>query len=214
MKIDFFSVFSNMMLPILIFSPLLIVLFFFKSRWFKGKAGEFIVDLSGKLTLNKNIYHCFKDLIIEIDNNITQIDEIIVSKYGVFVIEVKNINGWIFGKEKDKYWTQKLYKNTFKFQNPLLQNYKHIKFLQKYLGLKNNQLFSVISFVGESKFKTKMPENVTKGIGFIKYIKSQKKVVINDNTLENIIDRLEYSKLKSNKKAKRKHITYLKRNNK
>ncbi len=37
------------------------------------------------------------------------------------------MSGWIFGSEKQAQWTQKLYKRTFKFQNPLRQNYKHLK---------------------------------------------------------------------------------------
>jgi hypothetical protein len=46
-----------------------------------------------------------------------------VSRYGVFVIETKNMKGWIFGDPQQKTWTQKIYRHTTKFQNPLLQNY-------------------------------------------------------------------------------------------
>jgi hypothetical protein len=40
----------------------------------------------------------------------TQIDHVVVSEYGVFVIETKNYTGWIVGDEKSDYWTQVIYK--------------------------------------------------------------------------------------------------------
>ena len=36
----------------------------------------------------------------------TQIDHIIVSVHGIFVIETKNYKGWIYGNEKQRQWTQ------------------------------------------------------------------------------------------------------------
>ena len=33
---------------------------------------------------------------------------VIVSRYGVFVVEAKNFQGWIFGDEKQAEWTQAL----------------------------------------------------------------------------------------------------------
>ena len=101
-----------------------------------------------------------------------QIDHVFLSPYGIFVLETKNMSGWIFGSEKQAQWTQKLYKRTFKFQNPLRQNYKHLKALEATLGVNPEHLHSVITFVGGSTFKTEVPANVTQGIGFIRYIKS------------------------------------------
>lgn len=51
------------------------------------------------------------------------------SRFGIFAIETKNMQGWIFGSKRQAEWTQKIYKRTFKFQNPLRQNYKHTKAL-------------------------------------------------------------------------------------
>ena len=43
------------------------------------------------------------------------------------------MKGWIFGLANQKTWTQKIYKHTNKFQNPLHQNYKHVKTLEAQL---------------------------------------------------------------------------------
>jgi len=73
-------------------------------------------------------------------------------------------------------WTQKIYKHSDKFQNPLHQNYKHVKTLEQLLGLNDGQVYSLVVFVGDSTFKTAMPENVTYGFGYIRYIKSKSSV--------------------------------------
>ena len=90
----------------------------------------------------------------------TQIDHIIVSQYGIFVVETKNMKGWIFGGEHQKMWTQSIFKHKSKFQNPLHQNYKHIKTLERVLNIESDKLFSVIVFVGDATFKAQMPANV------------------------------------------------------
>jgi|TARA_A200000159_G_scaffold38471_1_gene34845 restriction system protein len=101
--------------------------------------------------LNPNTYHLIKNVTLPTDDGSTQIDHIIVSKFGVFVVETKNMKGWIFGNPKQRMWTQKLYKHSSKFQNPLHQNYKHVQTLVSVLGLNDDQVHSVIVFVGDSK---------------------------------------------------------------
>ena len=45
----------------------------------------------------------------------------------------------------------KALKHSSKFQNPLHQNYKHVQTLVSVLGLNDDQVHSVIVFVGDSK---------------------------------------------------------------
>lgn len=82
------------------FMPLLILVPVTRTPWFKGKAGEALVNLSAKLFLNKARYHRIKNVTLPTAEGTTQIDHIIVSPYGVFVVETKNMRGWIFGNAK------------------------------------------------------------------------------------------------------------------
>ena len=78
-------------------------------------------------------YRIFNDIYVpKQDGQLTQVDHVVVSKYGVFVIETKNYSGWIFGSEKQKNWTQTIYKKKTRFYNPILQNNTHIKALQHF----------------------------------------------------------------------------------
>lgn len=150
----------------------------FKSPWFKGMTGEALANLAAWLFLDRQDYRLIRNVTLSTDEGTTQIDHIIVSRYGVFVIETKNMSGWIFGGPHQKTWTQKIFRETYKFQNPLHQNHKHIKVLEELLGIDPKALFSVIVFIGDSTFKTPMPENVTEAGGYIRYIKSKREVLL------------------------------------
>ncbi len=189
--------------------PIAILVAILKSSWFKGVAGEFIVNVLAKFFLNKDKYHLIKNVTLPTEDGTTQIDHIIVSKYGVFVVETKNMKGWIFGSSHQRTWTQKIYKHTNKFQNPLHQNYKHIETLKSALGLDDTQVHSVIVFVGDSTFKTQMPENVTYGFGYIRFIKSKSTHVIPDWEIQGLVDKVQDGRLKNSFKTKRDHVNHV-----
>lgn len=65
-------------------------------------------------------------------------------RYGIFVIETKNYKGWIYGSERDRQWTQVIYKRKERFQNPLRQNCRHTKVLSELTGIPHN-LFKLVS---------------------------------------------------------------------
>ena len=190
--------------------PLIVICGIIKSPWFKGMIGEFIINLSAKFLLDKNEYHLIKNVLLPTEEGTTQIDHILVSVYGVFVVETKNMKGWIFGNPNQPYWTQKIYKHTNKFQNPLRQNYKHVKTLESLLDLGGEQIHSVIVFVGDSTFKTEMPENVTYRGGYARYIKSKKERVLTEFQATEIIEKINSGKLQSSFKASREHVNHVK----
>ena len=91
---------------------------------FKGWVGEKKTSLHLWFSLNKNIYHRFNNVILLSQNGTTQIDHLILSKFGIFIIETKNRNGWIYGSEDRQNWTQSFFHSKFTFQNPLRQTYR------------------------------------------------------------------------------------------
>ncbi len=181
-----------------------------KTNWFKGIWGEFKINLFISLLLNKKQYHLIKDVTLYVGKGTTQIDHIIVSVYGIFVIETKNYKGWIFGGEHQKTWTEVFYKNKNKFQNPLHQNYKHEMTLKFLLEIEKEKLKPIVVFIGNSEFKTKMPINVIQG-GFrlIKYIKSQKEILFSQEEVEFIINKINKERLIRSFKTNREHIKYV-----
>lgn len=140
--------------------PLLLLKALLQKPKVKGRIGERAVrSVIGK-DLDEETYIEFHDLIIPSRSGTTQIDHIYVSVFGIFVIETKNYTGWIFGSEKQSKWTQVVYKQKHYFQNPLRQNYAHIKALSELLQLPEEKFHSMVVFLGDCELKTQMPPNV------------------------------------------------------
>jgi restriction system protein len=217
------SIYLNMMISAAWYLiPIFIFAIVIKPAWFKGffkgMVGEWQVNLLIKFFLNKNDYHLIKNVTLPTftdgkEQGTTQIDHIIVSKYGIFVVETKNMKGWIFGDENQKLWTQQIFKHKSKFQNPLHQNYKHIKTLESLLKIesktKSDTTFSVIIFIGDSTFKTNMPENVRFARGGIEYIKSKTDIVLSGQEVANVIEQIESGRLERSYKTNRQHVMHV-----
>jgi hypothetical protein len=189
--------------------PFAILAGILKSPWFKGITGEFLVNTAARLFLPKDEYHLIKDVTLQTDDGTTQIDHIIVSRYGVFVIETKNMKGWIFGSANQKTWTQKIYKHIHKFQNPLHQNYKHVKTLEALLDIPASAIHSLVVFVGDSTFKTEMPANVVYAGGYIRYIKARREVMLSQADVETVTAQIKQLRLQRGFTTNRQHVNHL-----
>lgn len=119
----------------------------------KGVLGETTVKLI--LTeLPRDKYIVLNDVLINCDHGTTQIDHVVVSVYGLFVIETKNYSGWILGKESDEYWVQSIYGKKNRFKNPIRQNYGHVKALKSLLSnYPSLPINSIIAFSTQCELK-------------------------------------------------------------
>ena len=176
---------------------------------FKGFIGEAMGSLAHKLLLDSSVYRELNNVTIPTPSGTTQIDHVIVSRYGIFVIEAKNMNGWIFGDEKSAEWTQSLPGGKFRFQNPLRQNYRHTKCLSEFLDIEHDKLHSLVMFWGETTFKTPMPENVMDK-GYTSYIKSKMDILFSEDEVDEIVEAIQSGKLPRTWGTRRQHIASLK----
>jgi hypothetical protein len=182
---------DNVEIIVLIVIVLWIILRFFLpssilTGWFGEKKTTFIMWLS----LDAKIYHRFHNVIIPAVNGTTQIDHLLVSPYGLFIVETKNIKGWIFGSEDQAKWTKSVYGKKYSFQNPLRQTFRQKKILSGFLGLDESIIHTVIFFVGDCKFKTHLPSNVIKS-GLGRYIKRFRTPILSPNEIHQISGKLE-----------------------
>ena len=191
--------------------PLLILVAIMKTAWFKGLMGEWLVNLVARIALPSKSYTRFKNVTLKTRDGTTQIDHVIVSRYGVFCIETKNMTGWIFGNEQSRQWTQKIYRQSYRFQNPLRQNYKHVRALESLLGLSRGTVHSVVVFAGGATFKTAMPDNVTYALGFPRYVKSFRRSVFSGADVARLCEAIESGRLEPTWKTHRAHVRNVKK---
>lgn len=169
----------------------LLVVLVLRSARLEGSFGELRVRVTTKLRLDGKRYHSLHNLTLPTPDGTIQIDHVVVSQFGIFVIETKNFSGWIFGDERSRKWTQSIYGNNYRFQNPLHQNYRHLKAVQDLLGLGPRCLHSVVVFVGSSRFRTPMPPNVVRRRGLVRYIRSKSDVLLSDSQVEDSLRALK-----------------------
>ena len=140
-------------------------------------------------------------VIILTNNGTTQIDHILISEYGIFIVETKNLQGWVFGSEGSAKWTQTLAGEKYPFQNPLRQTYRQKKVLAEFLNINDSMIYDVVFFVGDCKLKTEMPSNVlASGLG--RYIKRFKNVILSKQEVDKITEQIQRYKQDSNLSAK------------
>lgn len=174
--------------------------------------GEAVINVATWLVLDKETYHRINNVTLPLaDGGSTQIDHIIVSKFGIFVIETKNYKGWIYGSEKQSQWTQTLGGKKYKFQNPLRQNYLHIKTLADLLALELSYFHTMIVFIGDCELKTRdeLPEYVLTG-GMINYIKSKQDKILTEEQVATIVEQIEKGRFTKSWRTNAKHKAYLK----
>jgi hypothetical protein len=174
---------------------------------FKGWFGEKATQLGTWLKLDSSKYKGFQNIIISTKNGTTQIDHVILSPFGIFVIETKNYNGWIFGSVNQKSWTQVLHGTKHSFQNPLHQNYLHTKTMSEHLKIDSSKIYSVVFFCGDAELKTNMPANVMTS-GLSNYIKKFNNILFSDNELNHLEQQLLI--LKDNQVSTKDHVSALK----
>lgn len=178
---------------------------------FKGILGETVINVAMWLKLEKDIYHRLNNITLPLANGgSTQIDHVIVSVYGIFVIETKNYKGWIFGNERQRQWTQVIMGRKYKFQNPLRQNYLHIKTLAELLELEMSYFHSMIAFIGECELKTRdeLPEHVLTS-GMVSYVKKKQDKILTEAEVESIIEQIENNRFSKSWKTNSQHKAYL-----
>lgn len=182
-----------------------------KSKESKGWLGEQKVRLILWWYLNKKKYHTFYNIYLKPKGGSAQIDHIIVSVYGIFVIETKNMSGSIEGKDYNDHWYQELRDQKIPFYNPLWQNDGHIKAITETLTKTEKDKFhSIVIFTNDNcKFKTKMPDNVLLK-GYIKYIKSKTEKILTEKEVANTIEGIKVYRKRNNYKTKKEHIEYIK----
>jgi hypothetical protein len=183
---------------------------FLASPSFKGWFGEWMVN-RGLRGLDRTHYHHFHDLYLPHPSasGTTQIDHVVVSPFGIFVIETKNYRGWIFGSEKQREWTQQIHRIKTRFQNPLHQNKLHVRALMQFLELPEDRFLPVVFFIGNTELKTAMPHNVINR-GLISWIKRHRGIRLDAPSTTKAVARFDHLHRSTDRRsAARQHLAAL-----
>jgi len=174
----------------------------------KGQAGENLIH--NILMQLPDEYTVFKDVILKTPKGTTQIDHIVVSKYGVFAIETKNYRGEIYGDDNRKYWTQMIitdvtyrrkwyktytYVTKNRFYNPVKQSLAHTYTIKNYLkDWKYLPVVPVVVFCGSAVLANVQSSiSVIYDSNLLDLIRSYNTIYLTDQEVHDVATRLDVS---------------------
>ena len=198
------------MFPLVIILLLLFVLVIIWRRT-KGKRGEKQVAVLLSF-LPKKEYKVINNLLIQYGGHSTQIDHVVVSVYGIFVIETKYYQGWIYGGENSEYWTQNIYGHKYQLRNPLWQNQGHCKAIARLVGDSGSiPIHNIVAFSRQATLKIDRSLPVMYWWRVVPFIKRFKQALIPEAQAEEIYIRLVAANV-TDRAARKQHVNSVKQN--
>ena len=155
-------------------------------------------------------YHLMNHVTIRMDDGTTQVDHILVSRFGVFVVETKDYSGSIFANATEPTWTQALFRRRVEFQNPIFQNKRHVRAVRCLLDfLPPEAIKSVVVFYGDAEFKTETPQGVVTVDQLATYVSRQTEEVMSLDRLQFCVGRVETARLAISRETDVEHVESL-----
>lgn len=156
-----------------------------------GDFGEFRVS-SFLADLPREEYKVYNDLLIRNGGYTTQIDHIVISRYGVFVLETKNIHGKVYGSGKAEFWKQYLpdigykrygFTQEHQIRNPIWQNAGHIKTLRRLVFGNDIPIYGLVIFPDETELYVTAEQPVLAMRSVVPYIDGFQDVVLSSDQI-------------------------------
>ena len=179
---------------------------------FKPQLHGYIGELAVRYRLSKldpAKYAVINNIIVDNDGESSEIDHVVVSSFGIFVIETKGYSGKVYGNERSAYWKQ--YKKKYKYEkkNPVRQNYGHVMALKEALPDCPREAFiPIVVFTGDAELKISTPTSTVIDIKDLRgTIESYRKPIFSEKEKNNIYKRLKaMADIADKKNLRKKHI--------
>lgn len=139
----------------LLFFVALLAFAIWSKRTYARRRGDWTESKVAKqlAKLPKDEYIVLNDLMLPTSYGTTQIDHVVLSLYGVYVIETKNYTGTLIGNEKSEQWEQNINGFMYKTANALRQNKAHIAAVRSHASVQANvPIHNIVVFANATKF--------------------------------------------------------------
>ncbi|NNM86418.1 MAG: NERD domain-containing protein [Phycisphaerales bacterium] len=139
----------------------------------------------------------------------SQIDHILVCRTGVYVIETKHYQGWIFGEVSQPRWMQVLYRRKSQFQNPLRQNQGHVRALKACLKMPGVPITSLVVFTGKATFKTPRDPAVLLLHELVARLLEPPSIVLDETQMACIVGHIEMARRRRSLETDEYHLNFV-----
>ncbi|HLF31884.1 MAG TPA: nuclease-related domain-containing protein [Xanthomonadales bacterium] len=140
--------------------PLVLLVSYIGSPRFLGNMGSTRVRRILGSALEKNRYTILHDLVLPSGGGTFHVDHLVISRYGICVIDSIHRSGWISGTEVQARWRQQSWGKSWYFDNPVHTNYLRVQALERLLQLPNSRFHPMVVLSGHRGFKKNLPTGV------------------------------------------------------
>ena len=170
----------------------------------KGQEGE---EEVGRILarLPREEYIVLNDVLLPTGQGTTQLDHVVVSVYGIFVIESKNYQGKIYGTRSSEKWSQYVDGEEYHFRNPVKQNSGHVMAVKRAAHISDDFIIPLVVFTGSATLKVLDCDEVIYDGMLYETIRSHRNRILSPEQMEyyaRIID----ERLEENAETKAAHI--------
>jgi hypothetical protein len=176
--------------------PLVLLIVFIASPRFRGDIAETRVRRILAAGLEKNRYTILNDVTIPSGGGTTHIDHIVVSRFGIFVIESQQARGWVSGGEFQERWKQYHLRRFTRFDNPMHRNALQLQALENLLKVPASKFHPVVVMVGQKGFKTPMPGNLLQPEKLIAYMRKKAHHILDGDQADRLLKAIEDARLR------------------
>lgn len=175
----------------------------------QGEFGEIVItDILSQLS--QEDYRIYNNIYVNYNGMSVQIDHLVISRYGVFVIETKNYSGKIYGYENSDNWIQYLNDEKYLFKNPIKQNKFHALAVKNILRISESAILPIVVFLPKSDLKCETDSTVIYSYQLYSFIDSKKEIKFKDESIDILISNLNNSMI-NHENIELKHIEEIKR---
>lgn len=141
-------------------APLALLAIYIGSPRFLGTIGSARVRRVLEASLDKRRYSVLHDLLLPSGGGTVHIDHLVLSRWGICVIDSIHRAGWISGTEVQARWQQRSWNGSRPFDNPIHANYLKMQALERLLQLPASRFLPMVAFSGHKGFSKDMPREV------------------------------------------------------
>lgn len=177
--------------------PLLLLIVFLSSPRFRGDIAETRVRRLLSAGLQRNRYTVFDRVLLPTGGGTIEVDHVVVSKLGVFVIESHYARGWVSGSEVQDRWKQQSLLGLSRFDNPVHRNRLQVEALQRCTGFPAAAFHPLVVLVGHRGFKQPPPPNVLSAGALLPWIRKQTRQVLSAEQADQAIRAIHEASLET-----------------
>lgn len=190
---------------------LIVLVLFIISTFFVVQIRGWIGETAVRRRIKKlpEEYKVINNVLLPYKNRTSQIDHVVVSRYGIFVLETKYMKGKIYGNERGHDWEKYSHGRKMTFRNPFHQNYGHIMGLVSLCNRPQKDFVSIVIFVGEPSLKIETRNPIYNEKEFVDAIISYKTAIMSDVEVAEVVEKIKKANVDS-MKNRREHINGIK----